>query len=658
MKAKTPLSMSVSRVTLVLVVLAMTVASFSMGQWSPAQAAAPNPNRTAFVNLFEWKWTDVARECETYLGPKGFAAVQVSPPQEHVVLPSQGYPWWQNYQPVSYQINSRMGNRSDFQNMVTRCNAVGVKIYADVVINHMADGNGTGFAGSTYTDVNHWYTYPGIYGGQDFHWNVSGSHNCQGAVNNYQNQHSVQDCELAGSTSEPDGLPDLATETTWVRSRIADYLKDLWDLGVRGFRIDAVKHIAPDDVNAILQSFQTKAGITRADYYVVQEIIDPYGSEAVKKEWYYPYGDVNDFRYGRELKAQFMNWDGKHISYLSTFGQSWGLAQADKAVPFIDNHDMQRGERANYLTNSDNSNHFVYTLANVFMLAWPFGYPQIMSSYSFSDNNQGPPTNGNGTTKSIYDSPTDTTPDCFTSTGWVCEHRWREIGNMVAFRNSAGSTAVTNWWDNGNNQIAFGRGDKGFVVINREDGTLNRTFQTGLAAGTYCDIIAGDWDGSTCSGRTLVVNASGQTTISVPGNYAAAIHVGAKLSSGPTPTPTITVTPTRTPTPTATPTGPCQASVTFKETATTWYGQNVYVVGNVPELGGWDTNKAVALSANAYPLWQTLNPISITANTAVQYKYIKKPGDNGNAVTWESDPNRSFTTPGCGGTTTRTDTWR
>ena len=49
---------------------------------APGQIATPD-NRTAFVQLFEWKWTDIARECETYLGPKGFAAVQVSPPNEH-----------------------------------------------------------------------------------------------------------------------------------------------------------------------------------------------------------------------------------------------------------------------------------------------------------------------------------------------------------------------------------------------------------------------------------------------------------------------------------------------------------------------------------------------------------------------------------------------
>src|SRR5688572_12207686 len=96
---------------------------------APGQIATPD-NRTAFVQLFEWKWTDVARECESYLGPKGFAAVQISPPNEHNWIPSGDgapYPWWMRYQPVSYRLDrSRSGTRAELIDMVNRCNAVGV----------------------------------------------------------------------------------------------------------------------------------------------------------------------------------------------------------------------------------------------------------------------------------------------------------------------------------------------------------------------------------------------------------------------------------------------------------------------------------------------------------------------------------------------------
>lgn len=52
------------------------------------------PGRDVIVHLFEWKWKDVAKECERYLGPKGFGAIQVSPPNEHNVINEPFRPWW------------------------------------------------------------------------------------------------------------------------------------------------------------------------------------------------------------------------------------------------------------------------------------------------------------------------------------------------------------------------------------------------------------------------------------------------------------------------------------------------------------------------------------------------------------------------------------
>lgn len=36
-----------------------------------------NLNRRAIVQLFEWKFVDIAHECETFLGKNNFAGVQV-----------------------------------------------------------------------------------------------------------------------------------------------------------------------------------------------------------------------------------------------------------------------------------------------------------------------------------------------------------------------------------------------------------------------------------------------------------------------------------------------------------------------------------------------------------------------------------------------------
>lgn len=44
------------------------------GTWSNPNCA---PGRHTIVHLFEWKWSDIAAECERFLGPYGYCGVQV-----------------------------------------------------------------------------------------------------------------------------------------------------------------------------------------------------------------------------------------------------------------------------------------------------------------------------------------------------------------------------------------------------------------------------------------------------------------------------------------------------------------------------------------------------------------------------------------------------
>ncbi|BAP54563.1 alpha amylase [Thioploca ingrica] len=463
---------------------------------------AQEPPRTVFVHLFEWRWDDIAKECETFLGPKGFAAVQVSPPNEHRVVPN--YPWWERYQPVSYQLVSRSGDRQSFTDMVKRCQAVGVKIYVDAVINHMTGAKfdpdptfGTGIGGTSFD----YYKYPDYNQPEHFHA-------CNRDISDYHNKWEVQNCNLVK-------LADLNTGSDYVQQTIANYLNDLVNIGVKGFRIDAAKHIDTNELHQIL----AKVNISSGDIY--QEVIETPG-EPIQAPEYFQNGLVTEFDYGKKLAESFKG-EGGRLANLKTLGDSWQeLMPSNKAVVFTDNHDKQRGHGGggNYLTYKDGKQ---YELANVFMLAWPYGYPQIMSSYAFDNTDAGPPST-NGITNPIYQGDT---PNCFKE--WVCEHRWRSIANMVAFRNyTASASQVGNWWDNGNNQIAFSRGDKGFVVINKESTPLEKTFQTGLPAGQYCNTWDSELVNEQCTGTTITVNEDGTASVRVEPWTAAAIHVGFK----------------------------------------------------------------------------------------------------------------------------------
>ncbi|MDB9525033.1 alpha-amylase family protein [Oscillatoria sp. CS-180] len=452
---------------------------------------------SVIVHLFEWTWDDIAQECEAFLGPQGYHAVQISPPQEHIVAAEQGFPWWQRYQPVSYQLVSRSGDRAQLRNMVQRCRTAGVEIYADAVINHMAALDNTiGSAGTKFSR----YDYPGLYQSEDFN-------PCRRPITNYQDAEQVTQCELVS-------LPDLNTASPHVQSQLADYLVDLVSLGIAGFRIDAAKHIRSDDLAVILQQTRDR---TELDPFIYQEVIDP-GTEAIKKQSYYALGDVVEFEYGRLVGEAFLNVGNLTLADLQTFEQNAELVPSHQAVVFIDNHDKQRGHGGGgtYLTYHDGQLH---TLSMVFMLAYPYGKPRIMSSYAFETSEQGPPTMADGRTRRVYE------PDGLgCGDAWICEHRQPAVTAMVAFRAATQAVPeVTDWWSNGRNQIAFGRGERGFIVINREETALVHTFQTQLPAGDYCDIIQSASQSTLCD-RVITVNAEGQFRVLVEPMSAIALH--------------------------------------------------------------------------------------------------------------------------------------
>jgi alpha-amylase len=467
-----------------------------------------------FVHLFEWKWTDIAAECENVLGPLGFRAVQISPPEEHALV--TGFPWWERYQPVSYSVErSRSGSGAEFSQMVARCRAAGVDIYADAVINHMTAGAGTGSNGTVYTK----YNYPGLYTRVDFHASC--------IVDDYQDAANVQDCELFG-------LADLHTGRAEVRQRIASYLIGLVRLGVAGFRLDAAKHIQPVELDSILDLVnETLQGEGLPLPYIFAEVIDYGGSEAVGAEDYYGLGygsggaaDITEFRF-RGFMEKFAGTAGQRLADLEQFtSSSLGLMPADKAVVFVENHDTQRDAGGIGYRDGD-----AYRLANVWMLAQPYGYPSVMSSYAFDlgmagGRDAGPPSDAAGWTLDVTCADSLETA----SLGeWVCEHRDPALAGMVGFRHAVAGTGANDWWDNGANAIAFSRGERGFVALNLEDTTVALDVASPLPPGTYCDALTGGREGGACVGRSIVVGADGRVRLELEAGTAVAIHAGTRL---------------------------------------------------------------------------------------------------------------------------------
>jgi hypothetical protein len=82
-----------------------------------------------------------------------------------------------------------------------------------------------------------------------------------------------------------------------------------------------------------------------------------------------------------------------------------------------------------------------------------------------------------------------------------------------------------------------------------------------------------------------------------------------------------------------------EVQVVFKVSASTVPGENVHVVGSLPELGSWDPAQSTEVMMNPnYPQW--FLPVTVPRNTTFQFKFIKK---NGSSVIWEGGSDRSFT---------------
>ena len=255
---------------------------------------------STILQAWNWSYNNIAAELYK-IGEQGFTTIQISPPNE-IKLGTKDIPvsgssdngWWMFYQPVGFQINestdNALGTKADLVAMVMAAHAKGIKVIADTVINHVAsNGNEDGSVTDPILHVaDKVQTFePTIYNNKLFHdpwFNMTYAYEWSGPE-------STCTYDLTrGCTSN---LPDLKTEDLRVQSAIYEYLQELVDCGIDGFRIDAAKHIeTPSDSASFRSDFLTNT-ISKAKTYAK----NTYGKELLS------YGEIlNTCGYGRSYQ--------------------------------------------------------------------------------------------------------------------------------------------------------------------------------------------------------------------------------------------------------------------------------------------------------------------------------------------------------------------
>ena len=458
-----------------------------------AKSSQKTTQKGVIVTAFQQNWRSIAKECKKTYGPEGVKYVQVSPPQDHI----KGDQWWTSYQPVSYKLNSKLGTEDEFKKMITTCKASGVGIIADAVINHttgFANKDTLGVGGSKYDAANQSFPDAG-YTKDDFHKSTEN-------ISTYRKAEIVWTHRLVG-------LLDLDTSNPHVQKTLGGYFAYMLKLGVAGFRVDAAKHMSPQDVKGIKAAAAEAAGTTPDKIWWMQETIGfPEQDPRIQPDQYLQTGEVNEFEYSYRLRNYFYGSieNLKHITDK--------LIPSKKAAIFVTNWDTERDNASRVLTYKDGKK---YELANAFMLAYPYGTPNVFSGYEFTKRDEGAP---GATQTSIPDV------SCVKDSKWQCTQRLTSIRGMIGFYNAVRGTKVTNWQDDDDNNVAFSRGNKGFLAINNTEKPQKVSYKTDLPDGEYCNV----YESKDCTKTVSVSGGKVETTINAESSVA--LHVNAVKSLG------------------------------------------------------------------------------------------------------------------------------
>jgi len=271
------------------------------------------------------------------LTEQGYTHIQISPPQ----LSNSSQEWWGRYQPIDFTVlESPLGNENDLKELIDAAHQQGQKIVIDVVLNHMANE-------SPYSDS---LQYP-RFSRQDFH--------PQACIRD-DDRYLVTHGWLGGNCD----LPDLNTESEYVREQGKQYLQKLLSLGADGFRFDAIKHIEPEYFQDVLQ-------VVPSDKYLYGELIEGRANDSFLYTGIRDI-DISDYPLLATMKQAF--GFGGDLRSLIEPQSSNGALPGVNAVTFAQTHDTVKGRD---LYDAFGLEAQDVILANAYILARQDGFPLI-----------------------------------------------------------------------------------------------------------------------------------------------------------------------------------------------------------------------------------------------------------------------------------------
>jgi alpha-amylase len=197
----------------------------------------------AIYHAFDTNYDDITEGDIFKIRNNGYTHIQISPTQKSLEYGE----WHDKYQVIGYEVNNRYGDQEALKRLTERAHRHQTKVIADVVFNHLASISGIE--------------------GRD--WESAIAQNNEARIKELKKRLFNTYAPLfPGSTEDrvfeyfqfwnPTGwlggnLPQLNTLNPLVKEVQIRFLRTLLELGIDGFRFDAVAHIALETVESYLK---------------------------------------------------------------------------------------------------------------------------------------------------------------------------------------------------------------------------------------------------------------------------------------------------------------------------------------------------------------------------------------------------------------------
>ncbi len=323
MKKLLSLLLAITLIISVFAVSAIITPASGASQYSQPSTPVEGGN---MLHCMCWSYNTIKANLDD-IKAAGYSAVQTSciqPPKDYFYgNESKDNLYWHFYQPIDISVangNNWLGTKADLKSLCDAAHEKGIKIIADVVVNHMAEGNYNGTRRNYYINSE-----------------IRDDETCWHNRNTTMTGSSRYDMVM----NDNGNLPDLNTASSKIQTMTINMMKDAVDCGVDGFRFDAAQNIeTPNDNSSFKSPFWSNVMNTVDDYadrtlFSYGEVYGNAWSDAALNDYITYIGHVTDPASGLAALGAVV---GSNASGLANFSYDNGKT-AKYNVVWVESHD-------------------------------------------------------------------------------------------------------------------------------------------------------------------------------------------------------------------------------------------------------------------------------------------------------------------------------